>query len=75
MPSPSNKLTGKTKIVKALPQDLASPLKKRKLDDLSFDDFNSIAKQLRIFEARNPDKFRKETGKMYTTSCGGCFCF
>lgn len=71
----ARKITGKKLIVDVLPKDLAKPLMKKKLKDLTFNDYNAVGKQLHKYSARDPRKWAIETGTMYTQQCGGCFCF
>ncbi len=72
----SKKITGATLIVKALPKKSAETLIKRKLDNLTFDDFNTIGKQIQKYWGDDPTKFAVNMGTMYDPiRCGGCFCF
>lgn len=69
------KINGRTKIVAALGKEFAKPLEDKGLENLSFSDFNTVAKQLQKLNARDPRNFLIQTGTMYTLQCGGCFCF
>ena len=72
----SKKPTRTTLIVKALPPKLAKPLVKRKLDDLTFNDFNTIGKQIQKFFKDSPENFSVQLGTIYKSDdCTGCFCF